>query len=110
MTCAEARRSLPGPDGAGPQADVQAHWTACEPCRAEAEAIREVDRRLQRLGALRRLKVPELSVQLDERLRPRPRPPSARVVRKLIVVLSLTLAVLLMVLCALIYVRWFMRR
>jgi anti-sigma factor RsiW len=114
MTCAEARRSLPGPDGAARddtdvQADVLSHLAACEPCRAEADALKEVDRRLQRLAAFRLLKVPEMLVQLDDRLRPQPRPPSARVLRRVALLLSLTLLVLLAVLGALVYVRWFIK-
>lgn len=52
MTCTEVRRLLPAPS---PQygAQVEAHLDSCAPCRGEAESLREVDRRLVRLGQAR---------------------------------------------------------
>jgi hypothetical protein len=52
MTCAEARRQLPAPE-AGDAAAVAAHLTDCVPCRVESDALKEVDRRIQRLGHAR---------------------------------------------------------
>jgi anti-sigma factor RsiW len=69
MTCAEARRRLPGPEEAAPEA-VAAHLEGCDPCRAEVEALREVDRRLERLGAYRLLSTAEQVVALDRQLGP----------------------------------------
>lgn len=69
MTCAEARRQLPGPDSPTSLA-VEEHLRGCNPCRSEAEALREVDRRLQRLGALRLLSTTEQILHLDRQLAP----------------------------------------
>lgn len=55
MTCAEARRQLPAPEAAHAAA-VAAHLGDCIPCRAESDALKEVDRRLHRLGQVRVLK------------------------------------------------------
>ena len=52
MTCAEARRQLPAPEDVHAAA-VAAHLLDCVPCRAENDALKEVDRRLQRLGQAR---------------------------------------------------------
>lgn len=52
MTCAEARRQLPAPE-AEQAAAVAAHLVDCVPCRAESDALKEVDRRLHRLGQAR---------------------------------------------------------
>lgn len=52
MNCAEVRRQLPEPDAAV-LAAVEEHLTDCNPCRAESEALIEVDRRLIRLGQQR---------------------------------------------------------
>jgi anti-sigma factor RsiW len=52
MTCTEARRLLPAPEG--PKGSpIEAHLATCAPCRSEAESLREVDRRLVRLGQAR---------------------------------------------------------
>lgn len=67
MTCAEARRQLPGPE-ALPADGVARHLLECAPCRAEAEGLAEVDRRLHRLGVYRGLSVAELMLRLDEQL------------------------------------------
>lgn len=53
MTCAEARRQLSAPD-ATLAADIVAHLEDCAPCRGESESLKEVDRRLVRLGEVRR--------------------------------------------------------
>lgn len=53
MTCAEARRQLSAPD-APLAADIVAHLEDCAPCRGESESLKEVDRRLVRLGEVRR--------------------------------------------------------
>ena len=52
MTCAETRRQLPAPE---PQqlAAVTEHLADCAPCRTESDALKEVDRRLVRLGQIR---------------------------------------------------------
>ncbi len=52
MTCTEVRRRLPAPE-AQHLAQVEAHLERCSPCRGEAESLREVDRRLLRLGQAR---------------------------------------------------------
>ena len=52
MTCTEVRRRLPAPE-AQYTAQVEAHLERCSPCRGEAESLREVDRRLLRLGQAR---------------------------------------------------------
>jgi len=52
MTCTEVRRRLPAPE-AQDTAQVDAHLQSCSPCRSEAESLREVDRRLVRLGQAR---------------------------------------------------------
>jgi hypothetical protein len=52
MTCAEARRQLPAPE-AVQAAAVAAHLVDCVPCRVESDALKEVDRRLHRLGQAR---------------------------------------------------------
>jgi len=52
MTCTEVRRRLPAPE-APHVAQVEAHLQTCAPCRSEAESLREVDRRLVRLGQAR---------------------------------------------------------
>ena len=67
MTCAEARRRLPGRDAAE-LAVVREHLAGCDPCRAESDALREVDRRLGRLGAYRLLSTAEEVLQLDQKL------------------------------------------
>lgn len=53
MTCAEARRQLSEPDSAR-AAEIAAHLEGCAPCRGESESLKEVDRRLVRLGEVRR--------------------------------------------------------
>lgn len=61
MTCAEARRQLPAPE-TEQAAALAAHLGDCVPCRAESDALKEVDRRLHRLGQARVLKAqPALS-------------------------------------------------
>ena len=67
MNCNEARRQLPAPSEA-PGPELLAHVSSCDPCRAEIEAIAEVDRRVLRLGAFRKVKLPELLVGLDQSL------------------------------------------
>ena len=52
MICAEVRRRLPEPDGER-LSEVTAHLASCPPCRGEADALREVDRRLVLLGQAR---------------------------------------------------------
>ncbi|MFO0573155.1 MAG: hypothetical protein U1A78_04085 [Polyangia bacterium] len=97
MTCAETRRLLPAPE---PQlvAAVTEHLADCAPCRAESDALREVDRRLVRLGqirtqnsavALRRLEQ-RLGEQLGLLQPPRPAVPASR----LFVAAALLLALL----------------
>lgn len=86
MTCAEARRQLPAPE-AEHAAAVAAHLGDCIPCRAESDALKEVDRRLHRLGQARVLKAqPALSgltqsaqVQLGVPLAAPAAPPRRRV-------------------------------
>lgn len=79
MNCAEARRRLPEPESAPPQAladgvndapgdALQAHLQGCAPCRVELDGLREVDRRVARLGAYTLLEMPTLLVQLDRQL------------------------------------------
>lgn len=100
MICAEARRQLPAPDGAVSEA-VAAHLRGCSPCRAEAEALQEIDRRLLRLAAHRNLSLPALAVQLDHHLigtplAPRPASPvqhGTAWVRYLLLALAILLAV-----------------
>lgn len=98
MTCAEARRRLPEPE-ARAHPGVDSHLGECEPCRAEAEALCEVDRRLQRLGAHRTLGTGELLIRLDQHLQAErdPTPPSRRwpILRLIsVALLLLTLALL----------------
>ncbi len=69
MTCAEARRQLPGPEDPAAAA-VAAHLEGCDPCRAEVDALREVDRRLGRLGEYRLLSTAEQVLALDRQLGP----------------------------------------
>ena len=72
MNCAETRRQLPAPDVLPEGLEehdatalaLQAHMDGCVPCRAELEGLREVDRRVQRLGAYVLLAMPTLLVQL----------------------------------------------
>jgi predicted anti-sigma-YlaC factor YlaD len=66
MTCAEARRQLPAPEAVHAAA-VAAHLADCNPCRAEHDALKEVDRRLQRLGQARVLKAQPALGLLTER-------------------------------------------
>lgn len=101
MTCAEARRQLPGPD-ARPPDGVAAHLEECAPCRAEAEGLAEVDRRLQRLGAYRGLSVAELTLRLDEQLGQPQRGERQRGLRPATLLISLTLSLALLVGAALI--------
>ncbi|MDW8283297.1 MAG: hypothetical protein RMK29_16415 [Myxococcales bacterium] len=58
---------------------MEEHLQGCNPCRAEAEALREVDRRLQRLGALRLLSTTEQILRLDRQLAPLMGEPIVRV-------------------------------
>ncbi len=71
MTCAETRRQLPAPES-GAAAAVAEHLHECVPCRAESDALKEVDRRLQRLGQGRldglTAAAPALDRQLQEQL------------------------------------------
>jgi hypothetical protein len=53
MTCAETRRQLPAPEP-GQAAQSDQHIADCAPCRSELDSLREVDRRVQRLGEARR--------------------------------------------------------
>lgn len=101
MTCAEARRQLPGPEGPAPAA-VLDHLEGCDPCRAEVEALREVDRRLGRLGAYRLLGTAEQLVALDKQLGPLVGPQPARRPARL---LGLAALLALLVAAALAY-RW----
>jgi anti-sigma factor RsiW len=85
MTCAETRRLLPAPD---PQlgAAVTEHLADCAPCRAESDALKEVDRRLVRLGQIRTQGTAGALRRLDQRLSeqlgllhsPRPSVPASR--------------------------------
>jgi anti-sigma factor RsiW len=67
MTCAETRRLLPAPEPQH-QAAVSEHLHGCTPCRAESEALREVDRRLVRLGEIRASHGATALRRLDQRL------------------------------------------
>ncbi len=67
MTCTEVRRLLPAPN-AQLGAQVEAHLDSCAPCRGEAESLREVDRRLVRLGQARAHVAHAQRQQLDEAL------------------------------------------
>ena len=53
MICAEARRQLSAPDPTQAAA-IEAHLESCAPCRGESESLKEVDRRIGRLGEVRR--------------------------------------------------------
>jgi hypothetical protein len=53
MTCAETRRQLPEPEP-GLLADCTQHLEDCGPCRSELDSLRQVDRRLHRLGEARK--------------------------------------------------------
>lgn len=65
MTCTEVRRQLPAPEALH-QAQVDAHLQGCAPCRSEAESLREVDRRLVRLGQARAHVAQSQRLLLDE--------------------------------------------
>lgn len=67
MTCTEVRRQLPAPS-AQYGAQVEAHLDGCAPCRGEAESLREVERRLVRLGQARAHVAHAQREQLDEAL------------------------------------------
>lgn len=67
MTCAETRRLLPAPEPQL-QAAVTEHLADCAPCRAESDALREVDRRLVRLGQIRTQGTASVMRRLDQRL------------------------------------------
>lgn len=83
MTCAETRRQLPAPEAAA-VALVAAHLEECGPCRAESDALKEVDRRLQRLGQQRLESCEQAGAQLDRQIQERlgllqpPAPPLSR--------------------------------
>ena len=61
MNCAETRRQLLAPEE--PPEALHSHLESCAPCRTEQEGLREVDRRVQRLGAYVLLAMPTLLVQ-----------------------------------------------
>lgn len=67
MTCAETRRLLPAPEPQY-QAAVSEHLGGCTPCRTESEALREVDRRLVRIGEIRAQHAETALRRLDQRL------------------------------------------
>lgn len=67
MTCTEVRRQLPAPS-AQLGAQVEAHLDGCAPCRGEAESLREVERRLVRLGQARAHIAHAQRQQLDDAL------------------------------------------
>ena len=66
MTCAEARRQLPAPEAVHAAA-VAVHLSDCGPCRVESDALKEVDRRLQRLGQARVLRAQPVLPALTQR-------------------------------------------
>lgn len=47
---------------------MAAHLSGCGPCRAECDALKEVDRRVQRLGQTRRDGAAAALRELDQRL------------------------------------------
>jgi hypothetical protein len=95
MTCAEARRQLPGPDALPPDGVAQ-HLLECAPCRAEAEGLAEVDRRLHRLGVYRGLSVAELMLRLDEQLGQAPKA-EQRGLRPATLLIAVTISLALLV-------------
>ena len=66
MTCAEARRQLPAPEAVHAAA-VAMHLSDCGPCRVESDALKEVDRRLQRLGQARVVRAQPALAALTQR-------------------------------------------
>lgn len=65
MTCTETRRKLPQPEGL-PHPAIAEHLASCRACRAESEALKEVDRRLVRLAMMRRSLLQDQQAALDQ--------------------------------------------
>ncbi len=102
MTCAETRRQLPAPEAVH-AAEVAVHLSDCGPCRIENDALKEVDRRLQRLGQARVLRAQPALTALTQRAQAQlglPLPAPATRPRWLLGVLGLVVVV------ALLWWRW----